>query len=320
MCPTIRNALVWLAASTLAVAACGRASSGSLDSATRMLRARDYRSCIQLLTEIPTGTDNAREAHIIRAQCAMGVGDYSLATRDYSEALRNNSRSAQLLYSRGAARSQSGDVNGGIADFSQAIEIDPSYAPSYAGRSTAKRVLDRTEDALGDLNEGIQHEPNNANLYHARGCLYYDERAWDRAREDFERAATLDPQHQNLAQARLWLIRTRLHQPDADLKLATYLAEPAAKRSDAWELSILEFLVGRRPEDSLFREAMNSEPVVESSRRTQAAFYAGSVRLLRGDRVGARRMFRTAISGGRQGFSEYLSAVAELRELNPKQS
>ena len=319
MCPTIRSAALWLAASTLAVAACDRSSSGSLDSATRMLRARDYRGCIRVLTEIPTGADNSRDAHIIRAQCAMGVGDYNLATRDYNEALRNDSRSAQLLYSRGAARSQSGDLNGGIADFSQAIEIDPSYAPSYAGRSAAKRVLDRTEDALGDLNDGIQHEPNNANLYHARGCLYFDERAWDRAQEDFTRAATLDPQHQNLAQARLWLIRTRLHQADADLKLASYLAEAAVKQSDGWELTILEFFAGRRSEDDLFRETVNSEPVVESSRRTQAAFYAGSVRLLKGDRAGARRMFRTAVTSARQGFSEYLSAVAELRELNPKQ-
>lgn len=109
-----------------------------------------------------------------------------------------------MLYSRGAARSQAGDIDGGIADFSQAIEIDPSYAPSYAGRATAKRVLGRTEEALGDLNDRIQHQPNDANLYHARGCLLYDERAWDRAQSDFERAATLDPHHQGFAQARLW--------------------------------------------------------------------------------------------------------------------
>ena len=246
----------------------------------------------------------------------MGIGDYALATRDYTDALRSDSRSAQLLYSRGAARSQDGDIDGGIGDFSQAIEIDPSYAPSYAGRATAKRVLGRAEEALEDLNDGIQHQPSDANLYYGRGCLLYDERAWDRAESDFERAATLDPQRQGFAQVRQWLIRSRLGRADADLALATFFAQADLRPADKWELTILEFLLGRRTEDDLFKETADPEPAIESARRTQAAFYVGSVRLLKGDRLRARRMFQTAVSGDRRGFSEYFSAVAELKELD----
>lgn len=129
----------------------------------------------------------------------------------------------------------------------------------------------------------------------------------------------MDPQHQGFAQARLWLIRSRLGRVDADLALATFLARVDLRPTDKWDATILEFFLGRRSEDDLFREASDAEPAIESARRTQAAFYAGSVHLLKGDRPRARRMFRTAISNDRRGVSEYLSAAAELRELDRSQ-
>lgn len=171
MFSTIRNKCMPLGALVLAFASCGRPASVPLASATKMLTAQDYRDCIQLLSDIAPGSENERGAHITSAQCAMGIGDYQSATRDYTDALRSDSRSAQLFYFRGAARSQTGDVDGGIADFSQAIEIDPSYGASYAGRASAKCVLDRTDEALADLNDGIQHQPNDAGLYHAPGVF-----------------------------------------------------------------------------------------------------------------------------------------------------
>jgi lipoprotein NlpI len=232
--------------------------------------------------------------------------------------LEIDSVNARALHYRGVSSSQSGDLEAGLVDFARAIALDPSYAPAHGGRATARRLLDDTEGALADLERAIQVQPQNGVLYHARGCLFYDTRDWDLALADFRRAIELDPNDQALAQARVWLVRARLGGSDAaSVDLARFVDGEDARTVDGWEREIVLFLLGRRSERQLFEGVTTEEPWITAGRRTQANFYAGSLRLLHGDRAGAIRFFEVAVAQNRGSFSEHLSALQDLREIQP---
>lgn len=314
---TPRVALSMLPAVVLSAAVCAQPPGASLASAAEKLKAREYTTCVEILDELLRQRDGNRDAYIMRGQCAAGRGEYTSAITDYTRALELDPRSLPALYYLGVAHSQIGELSQGLDDFSRAIAIDPSYAAGYGGRAGAKRLLADDAGGLSDLNQAIQLQPENASLHHARGCLFYDMRDWDRAVADFGRATELEPQGQAFAHARLWLIQSRLGESGVNERLARFIDRPELKLIDAWERTVLEFLLERRSEDDLFSGTSASEPSIMAGRQAQASFYAGSVRVLKGDHEGARRLFQAAMSTDRRSFSEYLSSARELKELAP---
>ena len=314
---TGRSTTLVVTVAVLSAAVCAQPQPPSVAAGADRLRARDYGRCLEILQGPLGNSIDSRDAYIIRGQCAAGRGQYEPAIADYTKALELDSRSLQALYYRGVARSQIGALAEGLDDFSRAIAIDPSFSAAYGGRAGNKRLLDDDAGALGDLSQAIQLQPRNPALRHARGCLFYDRREWDRATDDFVGATELEPQGHALAQARLWLVGSRRGEPNASERLATFLARPGLKLADEWDRSILEFLLGRVSEEAFLRmgEDRAADAFVRAGRLTQAHFYVGSVRLLRGDRTGARDHFQAAVAIGRRSFAEYLSAQRDLDEL-----
>jgi lipoprotein NlpI len=279
-----------------------------------MLAARDFAGCLREIDALLRERAGDRDTHLTRGLCAAGRGDYASALIDYGRALELDSNSVQALYYRGVARSQTDRIAAGIEDFSRAIAINPSYAVAYGGRATALRILGDNSAALADLTRAIKLDPTNAPLHHARGCVLYDMRNFDAARTDFQRAIELEPRGQPLTHARLWLIDARGAAAQRH-DLAAFLDRPDV-RIGMWEAQILEFLLARRSEEELMTSARAvNEPAIEAERQTQANFYAGTVRLLKADREGARRLFERAIAAQRKSFSEYFSATVELQLL-----
>jgi lipoprotein NlpI len=308
---------IGLSAAVLSTAVCAQAQEPSLETATAMLTARDYTGCIREIDALLQQRSGDRDTYITRGLCVAGRGDYAAAITDYTKALASDPRSVQALYYRAVAHSQAGEFAEGLKDFSRAIAVDPAYAAGYGGRAGAKRLLGDDAGALSDLTRAIQLQPENATLHHARGCMFYDMRNWEQAVADFRRATELEPQGQPFAHARLWLIRSRLGESDVHDQLARFIGRQDLKLVDAWERIVLEFLLGQSSEDDLFNGTAASEPSIMAGRHAQANFYAGSVRLLKGDREGARRLFQAAVATDRRSFSEYLSAAVELKQLTP---
>ena len=295
---------------------CAEAQEPSLGAAKAMLTARDYSGCIREIDALLEQRRGDQDVHVTRGLCLAGRGDYASAITDYSRALEFDPRSVQVLYYRGVARSQSGD-SAGLDDFARAIAIDPSFAAAHGGSAAATRLLGDDARAFEYLGKAIQLDPQNAALWHARGCLLFDMRDWDEAAGDFMRAIELDPRGQALSRARLWLIEARGASSRGRQSLETFLERPDLTVGD-WDRRILEFLLGRRSEEQLFAGTMDSEPLITAGRQVQANFYAGSARLLAGDRDGARRLFQAAVGSDRRSFSEHFSAAAELRQLAPQ--
>jgi lipoprotein NlpI len=279
-----------------------------------MLAARDYAGCLREIDALLRGRDGDHDTYLTRGLCAAGRGDQVSAISNYTRAIVLSPRSRQAHYYRGVARSQTGDIRAGMTDFDAAIAIDPSYAAAYGGRAAARRLTGDDSGALADLTQAVQLDPQSAPLRHARGCLLYDEAEWDSAAGDFQQAIAMESGGQPLSRARLWLIAARGDSERGTRELEAFLQRPSLAIGD-WERRILEFLLARRSEEELFSGVVDSEPSVTMGRQLQANFYAGSVRLLRGDRDGARRLFEAAVAIDRRSFAEHLSAGAELKRL-----
>ena len=79
--------------------------------------------------------------------------------------------------------------------------------------------------------------------------------------------------------------------------------------------SILRFLVGQTSEPAFLASAVDENRDKELERRCEAYFYAGSKRLLDGDKSVAADYFEKCIGTGKKSFTEYGSALAELKTL-----
>jgi tetratricopeptide (TPR) repeat protein len=297
--------------------AIAQTSLSGLAKAAEHLRDREYVECIAAIDSwLARQSGSAPEPYILRGRCFAGRDDYRAATADYDHALALAPRNVQALYYRAVTSSQRGDMRAALADFSAAIALMPTFSAAYGGRAGAYRLIGDNAAAAIDLNRAVELDPRNPALRHVRGCLLYDTRNWDGALADFRQAIAIDPSGQALARARIWLIRARRDERRAaDRELAGFLDGSTAAELDSWERAILLFLVGGRSEADLFRGVESVEPTVKAGRTVQANLYAGTVRLLAGDREGARRLFESGLETGRRSYAEYLSAAQGLRDL-----
>ncbi|HWY74956.1 MAG TPA: hypothetical protein VN281_05030, partial [Verrucomicrobiae bacterium] len=166
--------------------------------------------------------------------------------------------------------------------------------------------------------KSIEIDPNPS-TYHNRGCLNYDARQYESALADFRKEIDLNPSS-TYAHFRVCLIRTRLGEgPSARAELNAYLSGPNMPKSDPWALQIGRFLTGQLPEPGFLAEAKNSGEKLDAAHSCEAYFYAGSMRLFNGDKATAVDYFRKAVATNAKTFTEYASAVAELRSLEAQQ-
>jgi lipoprotein NlpI len=107
----------------------------------------------------------------------------------------------------------------------------------------------------------------------------------------------------------------------ATTELARYLKERKTGRPDDWVAQIAGFLTGDLAEADLLKAAESTDAKTDRERKFQACFYAGSRRLIEGDKAAAKDLFQKGIDTGFKaveypGAMEYLSALAELKALS----
>ena len=160
------------------------------------------------------------------ADSQFAKGEYSEAILSYSEELKNNPKDIELLFSRGRAFQELGQLLEAQADFELALEQEPSnfkvllslatvhldqesYASALLYATKAEEVpgapamasllkgralhqLGVPEDALKAYSVAIQLDKNFAQAYYNRGILKVALERTKLACEDFQRAASLE--------------------------------------------------------------------------------------------------------------------------------
>ena len=101
----------------------------------------------------------------------------------------------------------------------------------------------------------------------------------------------------------------------ATTELQKYLSGRANGKTEDWVAKIGQYLAGQLAEREFLAAAKNADPKKEAGQLCEAYFYAGSKRLLAGDKAAAADYFQKSIATDMKDYYEYASAAAELKFL-----
>lgn len=153
-------------------------------------------------------------------------GEYSEAADEYSENLKFNPKDVRMLYNRGRANEEQGNLEEAIADFESALEVEPnnfqvllslanvhynqknytnallysdqaagiSGAPAMASfmRARALQQLGKSEEALKAYGNAISVDKEFGQAYYNRGLLKVAMKRVGTSCEDFQLARALE--------------------------------------------------------------------------------------------------------------------------------
>jgi lipoprotein NlpI len=171
--------------------------------------------------------------------------------------------------------------------------------------------------AIQDYTTAIKLAPDNAKVYANRGYCYYDQQSWTEALRDFQMACSLNPSHQEYRYLRIWLVRARLGDREkATRELKWRFGLRRLRNPDDPAAQIALFLMDQTAEEAFFKavEAAYGPAQVKDA-RCVSYFYAGTKRLIAGDKATARDYFQKSLDTGMKGNLEHSSAAAELKAL-----
>jgi lipoprotein NlpI len=126
---------------------------------------------------------------------------------------------------------------------------------------------------------------------------------------------------------RMWLVRARLgEEAAATQELRAYLDHRKTRGGGDWDLQIGLFLTGQLSEADLLQVAAGGKKAADllqsesgakkaSEQQSRAYFYAGTKRLIKGDKKTAAAYFENCLKLGNRVLLEFESAASELRFL-----
>lgn len=215
-------------------------------------------------------------------------------------------------------------------DFTQAIKwyqkaagqnypnIQFPLASAYAQRGILKQNNGDLDGALSDFAKAIETKPDFTAVYCRMGLVNYDSHKFRDALTWFRKSCELDVKSKNYSYFLIfvWLTQARLgDQAAATEELKTYLDSYKIQTPDQWPIEIASFLTGQVTESDLFKAAENSDKKKNDGQHCEAFFYAGSKRLIEGDKNTATDYFEKSLSTGCNMLDEYRSAALELEFL-----
>ena len=227
---------------------------------------------------------------------------------------------ARAYAKRGVLEAKNGDLDGALVDFNKVIEIKPDITETYALRGFVKQIKGDSDGAMADYNNDIEMNPKDAPVYYARGLLNYDSHKFTNALADFRKACELglDVTNRDCSHFYVWLIQEHLGEKgNATKELQTYWNSRKTGTSDYWPSTIRSFLTGQLTEPDFFKAAENTDNKTDRVQHCQAYFYAGSIRLIEGDKTTTTDYFKKCLATGCNAFDvdEIISAAAELKSL-----
>ena len=120
-------------------------------------------------------------------------GEYDLAIKDFTKAIKLKPDYAFAYNNRGAVYRSKGNHDLAIEDCNKAIQLKPDYAEPYNNRGTAYRNKGEVDLAIEDYDRAIHLKPNFAKAYYNRGIAYYEKGEFDLAIKDYSEAIELNP-------------------------------------------------------------------------------------------------------------------------------
>ena len=229
--------------------------------------------------------------------------DRDLQIRACTSIIARGGKVAWAYNNRGLAYYHKGDKDRAIADYDKAIALDPKDAQAYYDRGVAFYAKGDRDRAIADYDKAIALDPKYAKAYYNRGVARYDSGDFEGAARDLLR--TIELSDNAFAMLYLYLARARSGKAAED-ELA---ANAGRLKTKEWPFAVTELFVGKRSPAATINAAAKPDD------KCEAQFYVGQWQLLKGNRSEAEVGLKAAVETCPKTFSEYTSAVAELKRL-----
>lgn len=141
------------------------------------------------------GTSKKAKQKLEEGAALLENGKNQEALACFEEALKLDSKNADIWYARGNARAATGKREDAIRDFSEAIKLDHSHAKAFGTRGLMKVQLGRFAEAVNDFNEAIRLKPDMAMAYYNLGSARFKLGQYEESLSDYTQAIKLYPRH-----------------------------------------------------------------------------------------------------------------------------
>lgn len=213
----------------------------------------------------------------LKGNVQLGKREYKEAIRYYTESVGKKPDFADAYNNRGLAYYRNGEREAALADYTKAIAVDPAFEATYLNRAdllldtgdptgalTDLQRIEKTyrdstfyQTRLGDTyvrlnklpdaqvayDKALQLNPNNVDALTNRGALYFQQKAYEPARQDIDRALALNPKQDAALNNQSMLLTRETRYADAlaaiDRALSIQPAQPYYLNNRAYLLLML---------------------------------------------------------------------------------
>ena len=170
---------------------------GNHKKAQAALAAKDYKTAIQLFTEI-LNSGRLPKAWLgttlyLRGKAYRSSRQYPPAIADYEAATQADPKLHPAFYEMGATFHSMGQFGKAVGAFGQAIALKSDMWSYYDARCTSYASMSRWSDAVRDCEVAVRLRPGNANLIAFLGRLYEENGQKQRAIEMYKLALSINP-------------------------------------------------------------------------------------------------------------------------------
>lgn len=242
----------------------------------------------------------------------FGQGDFEGAIVEFTKAIEIDPRNPFVYAARGNAKTSVGALDEAIGDFSKAIELDPTRWVPYVNRGVAKVDKGDLDGAISDYSRAIALDSKNAaTVFSDRGCAKLLKGDIDGALGDFQQAVHLASDEGAYQRFYLFLIGLRQKPGSAPTELKGVVSH----WKESWKKSVGLFLTGEINEGALLEQAAQGSPKNVREQKCEGFYYAGAIRLAKGDVSAAKDLFERCVSTQLHTFPEFQLARAELAKM-----
>ncbi len=272
--------------------------------------------------------NKAIEVNPTSAQAFAGRGLGWAGKREYDRAMADFRRAGDLLrtaadawsyYYRGLARHGFYEFEKAAADLEEAVKLDPRNSRFLLQRGKALLSLGKGKEAIADFRKAASGQPRIAVPLSLHGAALYLQGEFPQAAEAWKKAYSPKDPRADEVRIRIWLAQSRAGQDqEAKEELEAWLKERKPAPDEVVLLRITGFLQGQILEADFLKDVDNGADRRTREKSSDFHFYAGTKRLLAGDKPAALAQFKHCVAVNTlDRFSGFVS-LAEVAALEGK--
>jgi tetratricopeptide (TPR) repeat protein len=121
----------------------------------------------------------------------VNTGNFGPGIKLFSELIAKNPRIVAAFLGRGTAYALSGQLDLAIEDFTSSLKIDPECVDALKRRGQTRAARGYDAEAIDDFSRAVNLQKDHE-VYHQRGLVYYKQKNFKRALDDFKEATKFD--------------------------------------------------------------------------------------------------------------------------------